>query len=217
MRDRLCPVLAAFRCCKIQEPPGVASGSLPKSPVREATMDSSNHICSVDGCVKPRSARGWCHMHYMRWQRHGTPLAVFTPARGESIETRLVTNIEIADSGCWLWIGTLASHGYGRLYVEGKDTYAHRTMYEVFVEPIGQGLTIDHLCRVRRCVNPDHLEPVTVGVNVLRGNSVSGINLRKTHCVHGHKFDDANTYMRPNGDRNCRECRRRYNRSLRAR
>jgi hypothetical protein len=71
---------------------------------------------------------------------------------------------------CWLWTGTIANNGYGHIYREGGPLMtAHRLSYEVHVGPIPDGLTIDHLCRVRHCVNPDHLEPVTVAENNRRG------------------------------------------------
>lgn len=91
---------------------------------------------------------------------------------------------------------------------------AHRFAYEDIVGPILEGLTIDHLCRVRHCVNPAHLEPVTHLENVRRGNG--GLNqLAKTHCPKGHPYDEENTYRlpsRPSG-RYCRACRRERNRA----
>lgn len=80
-----------------------------------------------------------------------------------------VEHIDIADNGCWLWTGRKLPFGYGRFSANGPHL-AHRFSYEFFVGPIPQKLTIDHLCRVPSCVNPDHLEPVTLAVNVMRGN-----------------------------------------------
>lgn len=73
------------------------------------------------------------------------------------------------ESSCWLWQKTIARHGYGIIMNKGKRIYAHRLSYETHVGPIPEGLTIDHLCRVRSCVNPKHLEPVTRGENARRG------------------------------------------------
>jgi len=89
---------------------------------------------------------------------------------------------------------------------------AHRRVYTLLKGAIPDGLTLDHLCRFTSCVNPDHLEPVTAGENVLRGNTAGGINARKTHCVHGHEFTAANTVLyltRGRPTRTCRTCQRR--------
>jgi len=84
--------------------------------------------------------------------------------------------------------------------------YAHRFGYELLVGPIPTGLTLDHLCRVRTCVNPAHLEPVSIGENVLRGDTRPAANLKKTHCPRGHAYDAANTYIARGGERHCRTC-----------
>ena len=70
---------------------------------------------------------------------------------------------------CWLWRASIRNHGYGRIKVNGRAEQAHRVAYELLVGPIPEGLTLDHLCRVRLCVNPAHLEPVTQKVNIRRG------------------------------------------------
>jgi hypothetical protein len=89
-----------------------------------------------------------------------------------TLEEKLEARIErIPECGCWLWMGRLNRNGYGRLYHEGSEPMAHRTSYERHVGPIPEGLVLDHLCRVRCCVNPYHLEPVTVQVNTLRGEA----------------------------------------------
>jgi hypothetical protein len=124
----------------------------------------------------------------------------------------------ITESGCWIWMGEVAkSHGYSivnarrsiKSNTRGRD-YGHRVFYELFKGPIPAGLTIDHLCRVRCCVNPNHLEAVTIGVNVLRGESTSARHRRKTHCRYGHPLQGDNLYFirtRPR-TRLCNICRR---------
>lgn len=110
--------------------------------------------------------------------------------------------------GCWLWTDKGNGYGYGRLRVDGRNILAHRFSYELHVGPIPPGLELDHLCRVRACVRPDHLEAVTHAENVRRGTWPSALNAVKTHCKSGHEFNDQNTYIRPDGYRDCRVCDR---------
>jgi hypothetical protein len=114
---------------------------------------------------------------------------------------------------CWHWAASKDTHGYGHIRLDYKLTKAHRASYEHFVGPIPTELQLDHLCRNRGCVNPKHLEPVTVRENVLRGNG-GGAHARKTHCIHGHEYTPENTYKQTyvNKDglqsgRSCRECK----------
>lgn len=114
------------------------------------------------------------------------------------------------DTSCWIWQMARNNGGYGIARVPGtrKKTCAHRVVYEQIIGPIPEGLELDHLCRVRECVNPAHLEPVTPRVNSRRSSSPSGIHARKTHCPAGHPYDETNTYYRPGGQRVCRACGR---------
>jgi hypothetical protein len=109
------------------------------------------------------------------------------------------------DSECWPWQGSIGTKGYGNFRLEGSAPHAHRAAYLLLVGPIPNGLTIDHLCRNRFCVNPAHLEPVSIAVNVLRGSGTAAQNRRKTVCLRGHKFDEANTRWY-RGKRYCRAC-----------
>lgn len=115
----------------------------------------------------------------------------------------------VDDSGdCWLWLGAKSSNGYGAVSVGGRMKSAHRYSYEQHVGSIPAGLQIDHLCRVRNCVNPAHLEAVTGRTNVLRSpDAPSAINARKTHCIHGHEYTPENTLLQKRG-KYCRECHR---------
>ena len=108
------------------------------------------------------------------------------------------------NSGCWLWLGALTHNGYAVLSIGGKTERAHRWAYASAHGPIPPDMELDHLCRVRCCVNPSHLEVVTSAENGKR----SPFKGSKTHCVRGHEFTDKNTYWRKEGRRNCLECRR---------
>lgn len=116
-------------------------------------------------------------------------------------------------TGCWLWEGPGMGNGYGVFNVGFKHLSAHRFAYEMLKGPIPPGLTIDHLCRNRACVNPDHMEPVTNVENVMRGESLAAQNARKTHCMRGHEFTVENTNTN-GGRRQCRACNRLKNAAL---
>jgi len=116
------------------------------------------------------------------------------PNTGQDLLTRLEDKFVVGD-GCWPWTACRSSDGYGHIRIEGSVYKAHRVVYELMVGPIPVGLEIDHLCRNRACVRPDHLEPVTKTTNVRRGLAmVNGAqNAAKTHCPAGHPYDAENT------------------------
>jgi endogenous inhibitor of DNA gyrase (YacG/DUF329 family) len=110
---------------------------------------------------------------------------------------------------CWNWTGGKYSTGYGSFSLGSEfegSTPAHRFSYELFRGKIPVGMTIDHLCRNRTRVNPDHLEVVSTAENVLRGEGITANNKRKTHCKRGHPFSKKNTYLIGGGGRMCRAC-----------
>lgn len=124
---------------------------------------------------------------------------------------KFMSKVTILSNGCWKWGGSLKKKGYGyfSLWPCRKTISAHRISYMWFIGDIANGLTLDHLCRNRYCVNPSHLEPVTNKENILRGEGLAAENIRKTHCAKGHEFTLENTYTRPGTKhRSCRECRR---------
>lgn len=118
----------------------------------------------------------------------------------------LPPNIDLSQP-CWLWTAGCSNNGYGVFALSHRQSVsAHRLVYELTIGPIPKP-QIDHLCRVHRCVNPAHLEPVTGRVNTLRGESMAAKNAQKTHCPRGHAFDEINTYHY-DGSRYCRICDR---------
>lgn len=114
----------------------------------------------------------------------------------------------VPEVGCWMWMNSLTANGYGCARENGATVYAHRLSYELFVGPIPSGLQIDHLCRHRWCVNPDHMEPVTQQRNLARGFSPPAINARKDRCSSGHDYTrDSRGY------RVCQTCQLAYSRN----
>lgn len=169
--------------------------------------------CSIPDCPKPRRARGWCVMHYRRWKLHGDPMVTSTPERVEgSPAERFWAKVNKdgpvpenrPDLGpCWIWTGAKVSEGYGSFRI-GRDTVSAHLF---LVGRPTEGLERDHLCRVRACIRPSHLELVPHLVNVQRGDA--GKRMREqTHCIHGHPFDEKNTRVNPDGKRDCKTCNR---------
>jgi len=116
------------------------------------------------------------------------------------------------NTGCWLWMLSTDAYGYGQKFSGTQNKKAHRLSYEFSRGPIPSHLELDHLCRVRSCVNPDHLEAVTRQTNATRGVGWAGRHFRTTHCPHGHEYTDANTRV-CGGKRFCRECARLHKRA----
>jgi hypothetical protein len=167
----------------------------------------NDRTCSVAGCGSPVNARGWCNAHYLKWLKYGDPLSPSFRARITPAE-RFWEKVVKTDT-CWLWTGHIDGGGYGRFRPRAsRSPFAHRWAYEEVVGPVPEGLELDHVCRVRHCVNPDHLEPVTHRENILRSDNFMAHRARQTHCKWGHEFTPENTIARPGGLRGCRECKR---------
>lgn len=179
--------------------------------------------CTVEGCAEPLRCTGFCAIHYDRWRRHGAA-ADMTPGRLHKahLPLRLSFDSSGGPDACWPWTGSMGRYGYGRWVSGGVTQQAHRAVYELLIGPIPDGLDLDHMCHNkdplcpggvtclhRRCCNPSHLMPDARGPNILRGKTLSGRNAAKVECIHGHPFDEANTYVSPTtGQRTCRACGR---------
>lgn len=184
--------------------------------VAEAMTDCDERRCGVGGCDRPYLCRGWCRLHYERWRKHGDPLM----GAMRRWPANLLDSMEPQPDGCIYFTGLILSTGYGQVSRNGSPALAHRAAYELLVGPIPEGLTLDHECHNdsgcavtdhsclhRRCVNVEHLRPKPRGANVLASPNARA-NARKTHCPHGHPYDEANTYRPTRGGRMCRECAR---------
>jgi hypothetical protein len=184
-------------------------------------------LCSIDKCHKPSRARGWCMAHYTNWLRHGTPTPIPTkPSLIERVMAKVQKESEAPaacpDLGpCWIWTGHLNRTGYGQVNRGASEGRAlvHRVTYEHGVGRIPEGLELDHLCSVRACCNPDHLEPVTHLENVRRGRGsevAQRLAAQRTHCVNGHPYEGENYRITKSGRRRCRVCAREWAQRKRA-
>lgn len=121
--------------------------------------------------------------------------------------------------GCWVWTASKNGDGYGQFRIGSRMCKAHRVAYELEIGQIPDNKEIDHTCRNRACVRPDHLDPVDHAENVRRGN-LRSVSSSKTHCPHGHPYDEANTYNYVRDgvavSRQCRTCMRDHSRKKRA-
>ncbi|KKL44868.1 hypothetical protein LCGC14_2361410 [marine sediment metagenome] len=132
---------------------------------------------------------------------------------------KLSTEHSYKGTQCWEWVAYTRTDGYGEFGIpkgKGKTCLSHIWAYKHFCGSIREGLQLDHLCRIRHCVNPEHLEAVTQQENIRRGEAGQH-NARKTQCPHGHPYSKKNTYLRPGGGRTCRACKNASSRAARGR
>lgn len=130
---------------------------------------------------------------------------------------RFLDKIEVDERGCWIWTAARnggPEGGYASFSFPGvtksRMVLGHRFSYALFVGPIPEDKQLDHLCRVRYCVNPAHLEVVTGQENLIRGKTIAARYAERTHCQNGHEFTEENTRFgrRTPGSRECRACTR---------
>lgn len=178
-----------------------------------------DHNCGNRICVNPR------HLEAVTIEENGSRGAA-SSVRGHRTRTparrapeynvvptviRFLYHVETVESGCWEWRGNIRNTGYGQFEVQGRTLRAHRWSYEHFRGRIPDGLQIDHLCKNKACVNPQHLEAVTAAINVERSDNAAALNSRKTHCKREHLLAGDNVRLRANGARICRTCERERN------
>lgn len=107
---------------------------------------------------------------------------------------------------CWVWTGSRKGSGYGQVWIDNAVRAAHRVIWEMLRGPIPSGLTMDHLCRQKPCVNPSHLEPVTLLENIMRSDTITAIYARRNTCSRGHNYQEMGTVRDKGGKRRCYKC-----------
>ena len=132
-------------------------------------------------------------------------------SRWPSLRERLFANLIIDPSGCVLWTGACNPNGYGTISANGRQSYVHRVMFEMFEGPIPEDRPqLDHVkdrgCTHKNCANVAHLEPVTNHENNLRAQTLAVTYAARTHCINNHEYTPANTRITPQGSRQCRRC-----------
>lgn len=163
---------------------------------------NGTRTCSVTDCARALDSHGLCGMHATR-RRRGKPLDAERMTRPEYFMRHIDKD---APGGCWIWTAKIARNGYG--VFSGDHLLAHRFAYLYWVGEINEGMQIDHLCMVKACVNPAHLEAVTPWENMRRKDLAYGTGSARTECPQGHPYDERNTYLHPTGRRCCRACAR---------
>lgn len=135
-------------------------------------MADAKRTCTFPGCTRPLNAAGFCSGHRAQL-KSGKPLAPLRMHLSGSLSERIEARTHRTESGCWDWTGATNDRGYGQLRVAGKHLYAHRAAFEIRNGPIADGLVIDHICHNASCVNPDHLQAVSVQQNVENHNGTA--------------------------------------------
>lgn len=181
-------------------------------------MSIASLPCAVEDCETGQHAKGFCVTHYGRTLRHGDPLAGGRLIRRsrptiEGFWAQVEKNGPIPEhrpelGPCWIWTGRPGKEGYGSARLPGfrQQMGSHRAAWYLTHGSFPELPHLDHLCRVRPCCNPAHLEPVTAAENNRRSRSPAALNQQKTRCKNGHEFTVANTRINADGSRTCRKC-----------
>lgn len=173
------------------------------------------NICIVKDCDRPAHGFGYCTKHYQRWKKYGdTAVNFYDRSKIDRFWSKVDRHGPLPSwrpklGYCWIWNAARDKDGYGRFTIKkGLMVMAHRFSFEIAYGPIDRNLQIDHLCRVRECVNPWHMELVTASINTLRGFNQASLNKQKTHCKWGHELTTENVYNPPKypSRRCCRKC-----------
>lgn len=164
-------------------------------------------VCFTLGCESTAIARGLCQRCWQRWRRSHDPSIDTTGLITQ--ESRFWSRVDRrGEHVCWVWQGSLHD-GYGYVHLKGFPAGAHRVSWLLLKGSLPvPPLELDHICRNRACVNPNHLEPVTHRVNVLRGEGVAAQKSRQVTCLRGHPLSGENLIYRPDRGRECRTCHR---------
>lgn len=199
MIDLTCSVA---ECNKPSRTSGLCSGHYERKRLGKPVdgplaLKNQHDVCVVDGCesVNP-IARGMCERHYCRWRAHGDATVTLrdrtvTRPRGLTAREAFYYKPPVFDeNGCWIWQCGLNAYGYGQLRADGRMRSAHTVSYELHVGEIPKGMEIDHACRVRACVNPQHLRLVTHAENAenLGVRSDNGTGVRGVRLLHTGKY-----------------------------
>ncbi len=140
--------------------------------------------------IKASEGGGYRNPAMPAWRDRAHARGLFV-GLSENMVRRFVLWLDEDENGCWLWTRGCTTNGYGHGRMDSQHFYAHRLAWELWHGPIPDGLELDHLCRVHRCCNPDHLEPVTHAENMRRSTpgGAAGLNRAQTECKKGHPFD----------------------------
>lgn len=173
--------------------------------------------CKQQPCENEAKTLGWCILHYHR-HYYGRPMDVPKAPRKSDPYIRFISLAIInPETGCWIWNANRNHSGYGMFKFKGKSRVAHKWIYEFLNGEVKPPLQLDHLCMVKCCVNPSHLEPVTASENIRRAHRAYGTerkpkvkkeNIIKTHCPYGHPYSGDNLRMIGPNHRQCITCHR---------